>query len=77
MADYADMIKALRNCVDCYCADCKYKHLQEPSNFVKCMNAMVNEAADAIEELQSQVNAFNFIRPIQMPLPQPPQEDET
>ena len=58
MAEYDETIKRLRNCVDCYCKGCKYEHLQEPGNFVKCMNAMVNEAANAIEELLNVANAI-------------------
>lgn len=48
-----ELVKRLRNCVDSLCGECKYQHLQKPGNFVPCMNAMITEAADAIEELQS------------------------
>ena len=49
---YNELVKRLRNCIDSYCAGCKYESLLEPGNFVKCMNALLGEAADAIEELQ-------------------------
>jgi hypothetical protein len=48
---YEDLVKALRNCSDCYCGDCKYRELLEPGNWVKCQNKLIDEAADAIEEL--------------------------
>lgn len=48
---YNELVKRLRNCIDSYCAGCKYESLLEPGNFVKCMNALIGEAADAIEEL--------------------------
>ena len=48
---YEELIKRLRNCIDSYCGDCKYKSLLEPGNFVMCMNALIREASDAIEAL--------------------------
>ena len=48
---YDELIKQCRDCIDCLCGDCKYEHLQKPGNFVPCMNALLGEAADAIEEL--------------------------
>lgn len=48
-----EFVKRLRNCVDALCGECKYQQLQKPGNFVPCMNAMITEAADAIEELQA------------------------
>lgn len=46
-----ELVKRLRSCVDSLCGECKYQQLQKPGNFVPCMNAMITEAADAIEEL--------------------------
>lgn len=53
-----DLVTALRNCVDCYCGDCKYKNLMKPGNFVKCMNRLIADAADAIETLNKSLSAF-------------------
>lgn len=49
---YEELLKQCRDCIDCLCGDCKYEHLQKPGNFVPCMNALLGEAADAIERLQ-------------------------
>ena len=54
---YEELTKALRNCSDCYCGDCKYKELMKPGNCVKCMNKLIDDAADAIDELQDTVQA--------------------
>jgi len=48
-----ELVKQCRDCIDCLCGDCKYEHLQKPGNFVPCMNALLGEAANAIEELQT------------------------
>ncbi len=53
---YDKLLTNLRNCYDCYCEGCKYEHLLEPGNFVKCMNALIKESADAIETLQYELN---------------------
>ena len=57
---YEELVKALRNCSDCYCGDCKYRELLEPGNWVKCQNKLIDEAADAIEELQKAENFHKF-----------------
>lgn len=49
--EYENLIKSLRNCLDCLCGECKYEYMQKPGNFVQCMNAIIAEAANAIEEL--------------------------
>ena len=51
---YDELVTQCRDCIDCLCGDCKYEHLQKPGNFVPCMNALLGEAADAIEELSRQ-----------------------
>lgn len=48
---YDELVKQCRDCIDCLCGECKYEHLQKPGNFVPCMNALLGETADAIEEL--------------------------
>ncbi len=48
---YDELVKQCRDCIDCLCGDCKYEHLQKPGNFVQCMNSLLGETADAIEEL--------------------------
>lgn len=48
---YDELVKQCRDCIDCLCGECKYEHLQKPGNFVQCMNALLGDAADAIEEL--------------------------
>jgi hypothetical protein len=53
-----ELVKQLRNCVDSLCGECKYQQLQKPGNFVPCMNAMITEAADAIEELIEERDAY-------------------
>lgn len=50
---YDDLVKRCRNCIDSLCGECKYEHLQKPGNFVICMNALIKEAADAIEALST------------------------
>ena len=50
---YDELVKQCRDCIDCLCGECKYEHLQKPGNFVPCMNALLEEAADAIEELSA------------------------
>lgn len=57
---YDELVKQCRDCIDCLCGECKYEHLQKPGNFVPCMNALLGEAADAIEELQKAVNFHKF-----------------
>ena len=52
---YDELVKQCRDCIDCMCGDCKYEHLQKPGNFVQCMNALLGDAADAIEELQKRM----------------------
>ena len=47
-----ELVKQCRDCIDCLCGECKYEHLQKAGNFVPCMNALLGEAANAIEELQ-------------------------
>lgn len=56
---HEELLNNLRNCHECYCDGCKYESLLEPGNFVKCMNALIAEAADAIEELQKAHDAVN------------------
>lgn len=48
---YKELITQCRNCIESLCGECRYNHLLEPGNTVKCMNALVSDAADAIEEL--------------------------
>lgn len=48
---YNELVKQCRDCIDCLCGECKYEYLQEPGNFVLCMNALLGEAANAIEKL--------------------------
>ena len=48
---YEGLVKQCRDCLDSLCGECKYEHLQKPGNFVVCMNALLREAADAIESL--------------------------
>lgn len=48
---HEELVKQCRDCIDSLCGECKYEHLQTPGNFVTCMNALLGEAADAIEEL--------------------------
>ena len=55
---YDKLLTNLRNCYDCYCEGCKYEHLLEPGNFVKCMNALIKESTDAIENLQLYVDLY-------------------
>ena len=76
MTDHNELIKALRICTDADvpCDECPFlKSCLIDNN--DGVTGLMLKAADAIEELQAQVNAFNFIRPIQMPLPQPPKEE--
>ncbi len=49
---YEELIKQCRDCLDSLCGECKYEHLQNAGNFIPCMNALLGEAADAIEELE-------------------------
>lgn len=51
-----ELVKQCRDCIDCLCGECKYEHLQKPGNFVPCMNALLGEAADAIEELSMKLH---------------------
>ena len=51
-----ELAKALRNCSDCYCGDCKYNGLMQPGNCVKCMNKLIDDAADEIIRLQEANN---------------------
>ena len=51
-----ELVKALRNCSDCYCGDCKYNGLLQPGNCVKCMNNLIDDAADEIVRLQETNN---------------------
>ena len=53
---YDELVKQCRDCLDSLCGDCKYKRLQKPGNFVPCMNALLREAADAIEELSMKLH---------------------
>ena len=48
---YEELVKQCRGCLDSLCGECKYEHLQKAGNFVPCMNALLGEAADAIEKL--------------------------
>ena len=50
---YEELVKQCRDCLDSLCGECKYEHLQKAGNFVPCMNALLGEAADAIEELSN------------------------
>ena len=52
-SSYDELVKQCRDCIDCLCSECKYEYLQKPGNFVQCMNALLGEAADAIEELKA------------------------
>ena len=56
---YDELVKQCRDCIDCLCGECKYEHLQKPGNFVQCMNALLGEAADAIEGLLSERDEVN------------------
>lgn len=56
---YDELVKQCRDCIDCLCGDCKYEHLQKTGNFVQCMNALLGETADAIEELENQIVELN------------------
>ena len=56
---YEELIQQCQNCLDSLCGECKYEHLQKPGNFVLCMNALLKEAANAIEELQAQLMYSN------------------
>ena len=56
---YEDLIKQCRGCLDSLCGECKYKHLQKAGNFVRCMNALLGEAANAIEELSRDLDCMN------------------
>ena len=49
---YEELVKQCRGCLDSLCGECKYEHLQNAGNFVPCMNALLGEATNAIEELQ-------------------------
>ena len=49
---YEELVKQCRGCLDSLCGECKYEHLQKAGNFVPCMNALLGEAANAIEKLQ-------------------------
>ena len=51
MGKYDELLKAIDNCHECLCGECKYKHLQRPGNFVRCMDALMTDAAFAIGEL--------------------------
>lgn len=52
---YDELVKQCRDCIDSLCGECKYEHLQKPGNFVPCMNTLLGEAANAIEELICEV----------------------
>ena len=56
---YEMLISALRNCQESLCGECKYKSLSKPGNFVPCMNKMIENAADAIEDLQRCLDAVS------------------
>lgn len=56
---YNDLVKQCRDCIDCLCGECKYENLQKPGNFVPCMNALLGESADAIEELLKVASAMH------------------
>lgn len=58
---YDELVKQCRDCIDCLCGECKYEHLQKPGNFVQCMNALLGEAADAIEELSKLADAIPHV----------------
>lgn len=62
LSDYDELVKELRNCVDSLCGECKYQHLQKPGNFVPCMNAMITEAADAIEQLSEYADTIGRLK---------------
>lgn len=51
---YEKLITDLNNCLDSLCGECKYESLMEAGNYVRCMNALIKEAADAIEYLSRQ-----------------------
>lgn len=59
---YEKLVKQCRDCIDSLCGECKYEHLQKPGNFVRCMNALLGEAADAIEELIAYVRQIEELR---------------
>ena len=59
---YDELVKQCRDCIDCLCGECKYEHLQKPGNFVPCMNALLGEAADAIEELSKYVKYIGRLK---------------
>ena len=61
---YEELVKRCRDCIDCLCGECKYKHLQKPGNFVPCMNALLGETADAIEELSANMDIARNIATI-------------
>lgn len=59
---YEELIKRCRCCLDSLCGECKYEHLQNAGNFVPCMNALLAEAADAIEKLSAYVRQIEELR---------------
>lgn len=59
---YDELVKNWRDCIGGLCGDCKYEHLHELGNFVPCMNALLAEAADAIEKLSAYVRQIEELR---------------
>lgn len=51
MRDYDELVKALRACQSDYCHRCGYNHNG-------CVDKLLPDAADAIEELQVQINGW-------------------
>lgn len=56
---YEELVKQCRSCLDSLCGECKYEHLQKAGNFVRCMNALLVEATNAIEELSRDLDCMN------------------
>lgn len=56
---YEELVKQCRGCLDSLCGECKYEHLQKAGNFVPCMNALLGEATNAIEELSRDLDSMN------------------
>ena len=66
---YEELVKQCRGCLDSLCGECKYEHLQNAGNFVPCMNALLREAANAIEVLSKTEKTTRWI-PVTERLPE-------
>ena len=53
MADYTELVKQLRNCASDTFEDCHGCPYEGGYKGTYCMNGLITEAADAIEELQA------------------------